>query len=1279
MSRFVSRSSSPARRRAAPGSLKPLLLALSLAGLGSVAQAAGPTVADTQLPNMTLVRGTVDTARSAVGTEGSAVFTDASRAVDSNGVLTMTIQQTSSKAVWQASDFSVGARAAFVNNGPSAGTDTLIHVTGGSASGIYGSVVANNRLWLVNASGIYVGSTGSVSAASLMMSARDIVAAEVEGNYEGFVKGDPLRLAVGAGSNDFGSGGYIDIAREAIVSARQGVVLVAPKLIHNAGTVSSTDGARVSMLVANDAVVQVGDSGYLTLGALTETATNNSSQLSRVIYNEGTVQADNGHIDLLVAGSGNSGTFISAGVNQEGEFVYGLTNRGQVRAQSTDGSSTIDLTVMGNFGSNGARLSQFGSVNASGTGGASSKGGTITLSSSDTRLYSGSEVRADGGALGGTITLAPATRLDPSHSLSVDEGATVSASASAGQGGQVRVVADSINLNGTIQADGSAGGGQVHLVARPTADSSFLVGPSGVLSADATANGNGGLVRLLLDPNVPQASGGATAAADTATTLVSGERTAGFSSLSMLGTARARGGEQGGQGGQVVASAQIVQLRQAGEGSDLVANIDTRARAAAGTVGQISLYSPFILVGNPTELRGADYGQVTQLDQRELNSWLSVGTNVRLGAVRMSPQFESSNGADVRVLSGTVVEAASARNQTLTLEAADSVRIGDNGSGQFAYDSVAARIGVGEGGGKLNLTLRADTGRTGQGEVVLVGYDTTAAAAAPGRATAKGANSQSPSIQIRTNGGDIEILGSTAAQGETANGQAVYVEGSSLNAGAGSVTLRGGLHDGWASRIFRRGGVKLYNSDVTARNVTLDGKGLNLAGVEIYDVTLNVQGGALVAKGVAVASGESSATGVSAEYVTVNLDGARSAWMGRADASTSGDGTGLLANSVDFVTKGSYNTANGPQVVLVGSSTGSNAPGLDLSNVTLRAENTDVRSDADLMLGASSTSAQGAGAIYLGFGNQFLTSGRVGVRPIEFVNGQLVDQVNTAIGIGFRNPTSEAMVPTQAQPKAATTESHNTNFQLPTALFDGNMGENLNIIVGSNKHVGAIVVADQVFNGSTVTTLQNQGANAGGIVLGSQGGVVQNLSGRSRALAAEVPTAGTLNLLTSGNVSQGGAITADAVNVVVGPQSSVALNNPDNKIGSLLVSGGNNVNVVTQGARPSSVATVAAYNADSNSFEYLSVSNSSNQAAAQEQITPSVVSVESTDVLNDTRTDVYVRGQFNRPQVCTPANTAGGSVEVLADMLAQQWLQVRRSAQLSTCSSVRNDSNCSAF
>jgi len=189
-----------------------------------------------------------------------------------------------------------------------------------------------------------------------------------------------------------------------------------------------------------------------------------------------------------------------------------------------------------------------------------------------------------------------------------------------------------------------------------------------------------------------------------------------------------------------------------------------------------------------------------------------------------------------------------------------------------------------------------------------------------------------------------------------------------------------------------------------------------------------------------------------------------------------------------------------------------------------------------------------------------------------------------------------------------------------------------------------------------------------------------------QAAAADAPaTAGTFNLVTTGDVTQTGPLVAQSVTVVAGPQSTVSLNNTGNQIDKLLITGGRTV--TTAGAvTPSASGTVTAFDAANDRFVTISATTNPDGPATpvgpspEQIVAPSRVSVESTETLAELRTDVYVRGQFTRPQVCTPANTGGNAaVDLDADPLSQQWLQVRRSAQLSSCSGVRSDSNCSAF
>jgi hypothetical protein len=57
-----------------------------------------------------------------------------------------------------------------------------------------------------------------------------------------------------------------------------------------------------------------------------------------------------------------------------------------------------------------------------------------------------------------------------------------------------------------------------------------------------------------------------------------------------------------------------------------------------------------------------------------------------------------------------------------------------------------------------------------------------------------------------------------------------------------------------------------------------------------------------------------------------------------------------------------------------------------------------------------------------------------------------------------------------------------------------------------------------------------------------------------------------------------------------------------------------------------------------------------------------------------------VRGQLGRPLLCTAASTsATAGIEADLAPLAQEWVKVRHSAQLTSCSGVRTDSSCAAF
>jgi len=246
-----------------------------------------------------------------------------------------------------------------------------------------------------------------------------------------------------------------------------------------------------------------------------------------------------------------------------------------------------------------------------------------------------------------------------------------------------------------------------------------------------------------------------------------------------------------------------------------------------------------------------------------------------------------------------------------------------------------------------------------------------------------------------------------------------------------------------------------------------------------------------------------------------------------------------------------------------------------------------------------------------------------------------------------------------------------TNFIVRPEWF---VPQQLHTVIGSNGHTGLISVAEGALNGSVndplAVTLQNQGAGAQGIELGGQS---------APALA--------LSLLSGGDVSQSGPLQVAALNVLVGPQAQAVLTNRSNLIGSLSYDNRTQT-VVSAQALPAATSNSEVLGFDSTSaagsagasavgnFETVAISYQPNGRPPVGIPKP----FEGPEALRDLRTDVYVRGQLGRPLLCTAASTsATAGIEADLAPLAQEWVKVRHSAQLTSCSGVRTDSSCAAF
>jgi filamentous hemagglutinin family protein len=1206
-----------ATRRLPAARLRPLLAAMLMAGaIGPVAAVTTGTASDTTTPTgMTLKQGASELT----------VTTNAA------GIVTMRADQTSSRAVWEASDFSVGAKAAFVNNATlGANTDTLIRVVGFTPSVILGPVSANNRLWLVNSNGLYVGSTGSITASSVMMSARDVNAAEVESGYATFMSaGQKAKLLVDASSNDF-SGGYIEIeartdGQPSILATGStadgtagGVVLMGSSYVYNKGVVQANGGGAIGMVVANDVTVQVGDSGFIELAPLSSTATTNSSGLGRAVANEGTVQANDGHIELIVAGSGNDGVILGSdtavrgtqsNLSGAGLSVSGVINLGKVIANvtRTGGSSSVLMQAVG--GNGNSVVGNLGTVDVSALEGVSAKGGDIDL-------------------VGPNVG---------------NEGATSAAQ---------------------LLADGDTGGGRINLIVQDangniTQSGRVITGNLSLISADARLNGQGGTVRLLGASNVPSF-----ADTKTSTGVYTGEVN---TSVTLLGTVQARGGTVSGDGGQIVASGTALALRQtnAQTGAVTKASLNVGARSDTGKAGWVKLYSPYVTIATASALLSTTSGAA--LVDEDLSRFLTDGANIEVGAFRTGSFYTAS----IYVEPGAQLVSGSKTAQSLRLVSDDDLTVGNG----FSTDVIDIRATS----APMSVTLVADANNDGRGNLEVQGTNTDiVASAVPGQAFAQGVNGSS-TLNIVTQGGDITLVGRSNAAQDSSFGDAVYVSDAFFDAGGGKISASGvgGNVSGEGSAY--NGGVSIFDSTFTGGDIDITGGSLAGSGVSLFGVSLaTTTNGQITIHGYAQdAASPNQHIGVEAQQVDVSLGSSGQFKMtGYASGGSKNDAIGVSVGAMSFITSRDTSATKVPRITVVGQSGQSTLPGLQVTRGISLIDTSDAPSNADVVLGAKAD-AQAITAMTLG-SSYFNTTGHINVRPLQVAatTGALTDDLSTPIYIG----------------PAAGAAGVGTNFAVDPNLFSGQMGSGMDVVVGSSLHTGHITVADDVFNGAVITTLQNQGTGASGITVGKQSGnaLYQVAAASSFATAqatAEGASAGVLNLLSAGNINQTGPIVAQSMVVVAGPGATVNLSDSGNVIGSLVVSGGSQVNV-TQGATPASTGTASAYDASAQQFVTITaningdspVVRPTGPTESEIAAAPSRTTVESTEALADLRTDVYVRGQFTRPQVCTPANTGGSVViDVDADPLAQNWLQVRRSAQLSSCSGVRNDSNCSAF
>ncbi|RZL41806.1 MAG: filamentous hemagglutinin N-terminal domain-containing protein, partial [Variovorax sp.] len=247
---------------------------------------------------------------------------------------TLTVGQTSQRAVIQWDSFNVGRSAAVRFVQPDAASVTLNRVVGNESSVIDGALKANGQVFLVNPNGVLFGRNAVVDVGGLVASTLDIADADFMAGGSTFSLGARRGLVANEGRIEAGEGGYIaligqKVSNDGTLLARMGTVAMAAgdRVTLNFNGTSlvdvTIDRPTFDAMVANRQLI-VADGGLVKLTAGTADAL-----MGTVVNNTGTIQSRTvenraGRIFLLGQGGGVevAGTLdASAPTRGDGGFV----------------------------------------------------------------------------------------------------------------------------------------------------------------------------------------------------------------------------------------------------------------------------------------------------------------------------------------------------------------------------------------------------------------------------------------------------------------------------------------------------------------------------------------------------------------------------------------------------------------------------------------------------------------------------------------------------------------------------------------------------------------------------------------------------------------------------------------------------------------------------------------------------------------------------------------------------------------------------------------------
>ena len=412
----------------------------------------------------------------------------------------MTVNQTSPRAIVNWGSFSIGPANGVTFSQPNSSSAILNRVTGSTTSTIAGRLQANGQVYLVNPNGIAITKTGAVQTGG------GFVASTLGIADSDFNKGNLNFVGNGASAGVSNAG--------SITAAPGGFVGLLGGTVSNSGVVSVPLG-KVAMGSGEQATLNLTGDNFLQVAVPTNAKTADGQALIDV---SGKVRAAGGSVELKAATVAQA---IRNAVNVPG--VLSVTS-----ARASGGSIILgggpggDVSVTGRLRASGRTAG--GTIAVRGhdvalrrarlvASSAKGRGGSVIVTGTNAVRLVSSLVDASGATGGGAIRIGGdfhgASDLTSAQTTTIDKASTLNASATAsGDGGTVAVWSDATtNFAGKITATGGPGGGDGGY-----AEVSANPATHGVLnftgSADLTAP-KGKTGTLLLDPFDITISGGA--------------------------------------------------------------------------------------------------------------------------------------------------------------------------------------------------------------------------------------------------------------------------------------------------------------------------------------------------------------------------------------------------------------------------------------------------------------------------------------------------------------------------------------------------------------------------------------------------------------------------------------------------------------------------------------------------------------------------------------------------------------------------------------------------